>query len=152
MDTENSFSKKLKKYRAELGLTQPELSDASGLSVPQIARYERGASKPRMTAIAKLAKALNVSMEDLQGDISTAQSRIETSITVKYTNRKTNVTIYPPEDFVLKALSMVESEGSDPAIFDLFLAVLCCSNGDLSDERQVKALYLAIKNVSNGPH
>lgn len=46
-------------------MTQKDLAKASGVSVPQIARYETGTSKPRMTAITKLAKALEVDIEEL---------------------------------------------------------------------------------------
>ncbi|HBO4168676.1 TPA: helix-turn-helix transcriptional regulator [Pseudomonas aeruginosa] len=47
-------------------MTQKDLSRASGISVPQIGRYETGVSKPRMTALVKLAKALDVPVEVLQ--------------------------------------------------------------------------------------
>lgn len=47
-------------------MTQKDLAKASGMSVPQIARYETGTSKPRMTALVKLAKALNVEVSDIQ--------------------------------------------------------------------------------------
>jgi transcriptional regulator with XRE-family HTH domain len=51
-------------------MTQKDLATASGISVPQIGRYETGLSMPRMTALVKLAHALNVRVEDLQGSES----------------------------------------------------------------------------------
>jgi transcriptional regulator with XRE-family HTH domain len=47
-------------------MTQRDLAKASGISVPQIARYETGVSKPRMTALVKLAKALSVDVSQLE--------------------------------------------------------------------------------------
>lgn len=46
-------------------MTQKDLSKASGVSVPQIGRYEMGISAPRMTALVKLAKALGVDVSQL---------------------------------------------------------------------------------------
>ena len=62
------FPAKLARLRADAEMTQKDLSRASGISVPQIGRYETGLSKPRMTALVKLAKALDVSVEVLQDD------------------------------------------------------------------------------------
>ncbi|MGO0694171.1 helix-turn-helix domain-containing protein [Pseudomonas guariconensis] len=59
------FPSKLVRLRADAGMTQRDLSVASGISVPQIGRYEMGTSAPRMTALVKLAKALNVDVSEL---------------------------------------------------------------------------------------
>ncbi|WP_055134600.1 helix-turn-helix domain-containing protein [Pseudomonas mediterranea] len=59
------FPSKLVRLRADAGMTQRELAKASGLSVPQISRYEMGTSKPRMTALVKLAAALNRDVSEL---------------------------------------------------------------------------------------
>lgn len=60
------FPSRLVRLRAEAGMTQRDLAKASGLSVPQIGRYEMGTSTPRMTALVKLAKALGCEVEKLQ--------------------------------------------------------------------------------------
>jgi transcriptional regulator with XRE-family HTH domain len=60
------FPSKLARLRANAEMTQKDLAKASGISVPQIGRYETGLSSPRMTALVKLAKALGVSVESLQ--------------------------------------------------------------------------------------
>lgn len=60
------FPSKLVRLRADAGMTQRDLSKASGISVPQIGRYEMGTSAPRMTALVKLAKALNVEVAEIQ--------------------------------------------------------------------------------------
>ncbi|WP_258704727.1 helix-turn-helix domain-containing protein [Pseudomonas sichuanensis] len=71
MGAPTGFPSRLLRLRAEAQMTQKDLAKASGLSVPQIARYESGTSKPRMTALVKLAKALNVevsALEDARGE------------------------------------------------------------------------------------
>ncbi|MFU7013349.1 helix-turn-helix domain-containing protein [Pseudomonas aeruginosa] len=66
MHPPKGFPAKLARLRADAEMTQKDLSRASGISVPQIGRYETGVSKPRMTALVKLAKALDVPVEVLQ--------------------------------------------------------------------------------------
>ncbi|WP_041752373.1 helix-turn-helix domain-containing protein [Pseudomonas protegens] len=60
------FPSRLVRLRADAGMTQRDLAKASGLSVPQIGRYEMGTSQPRMTALVKLANALGCEVEKLQ--------------------------------------------------------------------------------------
>lgn len=61
MSNTEGFSERLRTKRAELGLTQGELSIKSGVSVPQISRYELGQAIPRAEIAMKLARALGVS-------------------------------------------------------------------------------------------
>ena len=65
MNTE--FATNLIRLRGEKNLTQQELGDASGVSPSQISRYEAGQARPRKTVLGKLAKALDVSIDELQG-------------------------------------------------------------------------------------
>ncbi|CAB5623337.1 Helix-turn-helix [Pseudomonas putida] len=60
------FPAKLARLRANAEMTQKDLAKVSGISVPQIGRYETGLSMPRMTALVKLSKALGVTVEQLQ--------------------------------------------------------------------------------------
>lgn len=59
------FPSRLVRLRAEAGMTQSDLAKASGISKPQIGRYETGVSTPRITALVKLAKALSVDISEL---------------------------------------------------------------------------------------
>lgn len=59
------FPSRLVRLRAEARMTQKQLSEASGISVPQIGRYEMGTSAPRMTALVKLASALGCDVTEL---------------------------------------------------------------------------------------
>ena len=60
-----AFEEKVKAARVELGMTQQELADATGVSKRAIINYERGEKKPRPTTQLALAKALKVSTKFL---------------------------------------------------------------------------------------
>ena len=60
-----AFEEKVKVARVELGMTQQELADATGVSKRAIINYERGEKKPRPTTLLALAKALKVSTKFL---------------------------------------------------------------------------------------
>lgn len=64
--TPNAFSETLIRLRSQLGITQNELADLSGVSLPQLSRYERGKSVPRTSALYKLAPVLNVDVAELE--------------------------------------------------------------------------------------
>lgn len=73
------FPSKLVRLRADAGMTQRDLAKASGISLPQIGRYEMGTSKPRMTALVKLASALGCEVSDLE---NAAEEEAITEITL----------------------------------------------------------------------
>lgn len=77
-------------------MTQRDLAKASGLSLPQIGRYETGLSQPRMTAIVKLAKALNVPIEKL----TDSESELELEeITFSINDEEPKQTVMPAHLF-----------------------------------------------------
>lgn len=51
--------------RREAGLSQAEVSEASGVSQKQISRYESGKAKPHPSTLRKLADALDCRVKDL---------------------------------------------------------------------------------------
>lgn len=61
-----NFAVRLVRFRATAGMTQLDLAKASGVSIAQVGRYETGTSTPRISAITKLAKALNVPTSALE--------------------------------------------------------------------------------------
>ncbi|MGV6396997.1 helix-turn-helix domain-containing protein [Pseudomonas caspiana] len=63
----NEFAANLIYLRGEKDLTQQELGDAAGVSPSQISRYEAGVAFPRKTVLRKIADALGVSADELQG-------------------------------------------------------------------------------------
>ena len=65
MTDEKPFSERLLWARSEAGLTQKDLASKSGISLPQIVRYEAGRSTPRLGGALKLARVLNMDAYDL---------------------------------------------------------------------------------------
>ena len=62
------FNERLKELREKNNLTQEQLAKISGVSSRMIQRYEYGTSRPRLDAAEKIAKALNVSTNELLGN------------------------------------------------------------------------------------
>lgn len=63
--TNMSFSQRVVTLRKQRGLTQQGLSDATGIHVQQIKRYESGSSLPTADALKKLAVVLHVTSDFL---------------------------------------------------------------------------------------
>lgn len=55
----------LKEARLKMGLTQVELADKSGVHVNTYARIERDEQEPTFDTVKKLARALNLNLEDI---------------------------------------------------------------------------------------
>lgn len=72
----------MKKKRAELGMTQADLADATGISLSGIKQYESGRSEPTLPKIQAIAKALDLSAGEAMsglpfGDPSFEQQKME---------------------------------------------------------------------------
>jgi len=63
-----TFSEKIRDARLQLGLSQQQLGEATGVSLRTILNYEKGKKMPRQGTIFKLAKALGVSVKFLVDD------------------------------------------------------------------------------------
>ena len=59
------FLKKIRQIRKKQGLSQEQLAKMSGLSRYTIINFETGKRDPRIKDLSKIAKALNVSIEEL---------------------------------------------------------------------------------------
>lgn len=59
------FTNKLIALRKQRGLTQQALADAITLHVNQIKRYEAGTAQPTLDTLARLAKELHTSLDEL---------------------------------------------------------------------------------------
>lgn len=62
-----SFASKLKKAREKTGFTQREVAKETGISQPNIARYETGALEPNLETLGILADFYGVSVDWLLG-------------------------------------------------------------------------------------
>lgn len=62
------LGKKIAVLRKEKRFSQEELADISGKMINTISNIERGLADPKITTLMALAKALNVSLQDLLAD------------------------------------------------------------------------------------
>lgn len=60
-----NFAVNVAAARRETGMTQAQLAERSGVSLRQVAAYERGESLPRFDAAVAIAGALGVSVSHL---------------------------------------------------------------------------------------
>jgi transcriptional regulator with XRE-family HTH domain len=65
MAAQKRFVMRLKKLRADRGMTQEALAEKAGISRTFIARLELGQQDPTLTTLQKLAKALKVTVGEL---------------------------------------------------------------------------------------
>ena len=66
METENNIGENIKKYRNKLGITQDDLVRKFGVKHTTLTKIEGDfVKKPSVQMIAKIAKALGVSIEEL---------------------------------------------------------------------------------------
>lgn len=64
---DNEVQRQIKRAERKNDMTQEQLAKVSGVSPRTIQRYECGTSRPRLDAAEKLAKALNISVDQLLG-------------------------------------------------------------------------------------
>jgi transcriptional regulator with XRE-family HTH domain len=65
-----AFATRLKQLRKDHGYTQAELAKRLEMTPTAISTWERGASKPRMDVVYKMAKLYNVQAGEIVGDTS----------------------------------------------------------------------------------
>jgi len=66
MATTNNIGENIKKRRTKLGLSQEDFAQKSGVKYTTLTKIETGViKKPSVVLVAKIAKALGVSIEDL---------------------------------------------------------------------------------------
>ena len=66
MTSGKTISENIKKLRAKLGLTQDDLAKRADVKYTTLMKVESGTvNKPSVQTLAKIAKALGVSIEDL---------------------------------------------------------------------------------------
>lgn len=66
MSTENNISENIKKYRAKLGLSQEVFAQKAAVKYTTLTKIESNViKKPSVLIMARIAKALSVSIEEL---------------------------------------------------------------------------------------
>ena len=61
----NRFAALIRSKRADLNLTQMQLAEAVNCHLNAIGRIERAEADPSLVMVARIAKALNMSLEDV---------------------------------------------------------------------------------------
>ena len=69
MSPEEQFARNLRNRRQAAGLSQEQLADRTGLHPTEISRLERAAREPRLGTMLKLARGLDIGIENLVTDI-----------------------------------------------------------------------------------
>ena len=64
-----NFAQKLQILRMSKGYSQKEMAEFVNVTQPTICAYESGRAKPHLNTLKQLARALNVSVDDLVDDI-----------------------------------------------------------------------------------
>ncbi len=59
----------IRRRRGELGISQAELADRTGITSRQVARYESGEQQPVLNVAVRIAEALSISLEELAGQL-----------------------------------------------------------------------------------
>jgi transcriptional regulator with XRE-family HTH domain len=63
----DSLGEVLRHRRTQLGMSQADLADATGIHLRQIRRYESGEQQPVLAVAVRLADALGISVDELAG-------------------------------------------------------------------------------------
>ena len=66
----------IKARREKVGLNKTELAEKSGLTPSAITYYENGSRKPNIPSMAKLCKALGMSMDEIMGNTNIGMSSV----------------------------------------------------------------------------
>ena len=77
MEAKARFAANLRRMRLAAGLTQEDLSRATGLHVVTISRFETGQREPLISTALLLADALDTSLDDLVQDAGYARQAID---------------------------------------------------------------------------
>ncbi len=69
MDVPVEFGARVKRLRDAAGLSQEQLGELCGMHLSAVSRLERGLRDPRLTTIARVAGALEVTPAELIADV-----------------------------------------------------------------------------------
>lgn len=67
-----SFGVRLRELREKIGLSQAELADRVGIPIGSIQNWEQARTRPRIETLSKLARALDVTIDELLQEQGTA--------------------------------------------------------------------------------
>src|SRR5699024_7823661 len=77
----NMLGLKLKEYRKQKGMTQEELAELLGVSNKSVSKWELGDGYPNKKNMIKIAKTLDLSLENLMKEEQAVDNRLKESFT-----------------------------------------------------------------------
>lgn len=100
--------RRLKFFRKLRGMTQEDLSYASGINFGQIRKYESGERIPKLEQLEAIAKSMNISLNTLMdfdiktaGDVLSLLIKIDESAGIKFSGKKNKDGTYDPSSIGL---------------------------------------------------
>jgi transcriptional regulator with XRE-family HTH domain len=69
VEPKEQFGVNLRRHREDAGLTQMELANRSGMDMAEISRLELGKRDPRLSTVARVARALELTASELVRDV-----------------------------------------------------------------------------------
>lgn len=125
------FAERLTWHRSKAGISQRELAERSGVSLPQITRYESGKSTPRLAAVMKIAAALNLDVSDFTS--SRTDAGLVKVVLESPTSDRSNISLVLPDELIER----IEKAAEDRSVsFDDMFHVFF---GNLIKEEAIKA-------------
>jgi len=82
------FTQKLKQLRLERGLSQQQIADKLGISNQAYSRWETGKFSPNLQSLEKIAKTLNVPIEELLSNKPLSLEKILSSETITFQDKE----------------------------------------------------------------
>lgn len=76
----DGFAERLRYYMSLRGVTQSQLAEETHLTEAAISRYLSNTREPKAIAVAAIARALNVSADDLLGLAQTSQGSLDDAL------------------------------------------------------------------------
>lgn len=108
----NDICDKIKRYRKLRNMSQEELASASGINISSIKKYEAGFRNPKTDQIAKIAEALNISINAfISFDISTVSDvisllmNLDEQIDMTWTGEKDSYGNYIPDSISISFIN-----------------------------------------------
>lgn len=71
-----TFGRRLKELRRRRGLSQKDLASSIGVHPLQVSKYETGSNFPTVGKVIEIAKILQVSMDDLFGEVVPEETKV----------------------------------------------------------------------------
>ena len=111
-----TIGEQIRALRKKANQTQKDLSNATGLAVNTISRYESGERTPTIDVIAKIAAALSVSVPDLLSGVDSAVINFSEQADREYEKLKSPLNLRLYKEQLLIAFEKLNAFGKKTAM------------------------------------